>query len=127
MATGKKKSYTPSEALDYLDNLEVSSSDESEDEDDRNLKSAQIFIQPPVNCNDVNSDINSGDENVAYGNASVLSGNQLLGCAVSEMKLTNTKVVRGNDHEQNKTNDNQDLAPELKKENKKSKVKHINK
>ena len=99
MATGKKKSYTPSEALDYLDNLEVSSSDESEDEDDRNLKSAQIFIQPPVNCNDINSDINSGDENVAYGNASVLSGNQLLGCAVSEMKLTNAKEVRGNDDE----------------------------
>ena len=29
MATGKKKSYTLSEALDYLDNLEVTSSDES--------------------------------------------------------------------------------------------------
>ena len=57
MATGKKKSYTLSEALDYLDNLEVSSSDESEDEDNGKLKSAQIFIQPPVNCNDVNSNI----------------------------------------------------------------------
>ena len=52
------------------------------------------------------------------GNASVLSGNQLLGCAVLEMKLTNAKVVRGNDDEQNKTNDNQDLAPELKKKKK---------
>ena len=75
----------------------------------------------------MNSDIDSGDENVAYGDASVLSGNQLLGCAVLEMKLTNAKVVRGNDDEQNKTNDNQDLAPELKKKKKKSKVKHINK
>ena len=121
MATGKKKSYTLSEALDYLDNLEVSSSDESKDEDDRKLKSAQIFIQPPVNCNDMNSDIDSGDENVADGDASVLSGNQLLGCAVLEMKLTNAKVVRGNDDEQNKTNDNQDLAPELKKKKKKIK------
>ena len=45
MATGKKKSYTLSEALEYLDNLEVSSSDESD-------------IQPPVNSNDMNRDIN---------------------------------------------------------------------
>ena len=69
--------------------------------------------------------IDSEDEIVADGDASVLSGNQLLGYAVLEMKLTNAKVVRGNDDEQNKTNDNQDLAPELKK--KKRKVKHINK
>ena len=127
MATGKKKDYTLSEALDYLDNLEVSSSDESKDEDYKKLKSAQIFIQPPVNCNDLNSDIDSGDENVADGDASVLSGNQLLECAVFEMKLTNGKVVRGNDDEQNKTNDNQDLPPEPKQKKKKSKVKHINK
>ena len=51
----------------------------------------------------MNSDIDSGDENVAYGDASVLSGNQLLGCVVLEMKLTNTKVAGGNDNEQNKT------------------------
>ena len=106
MATGKKNSYTLSEALDYFDNLEVSSNDKSEDEDNRKLKSAQIFIQPPVNCNGVNSDIDSADENVADGDASVLSGSQLLGCAILEMKLTNAKVVGGNDDEQNKTNDN---------------------
>ena len=83
-----------------MDNLEAPSSDESEDEDDGKLKSAQIFIQPPVNSNDMNSDIDSGDENVAELEASVLSGNQLLGCAVLEMNLTNAKVVRGNDDEQ---------------------------
>ena len=127
MATGRKKSYTLSEAIDYLDNLEVSSSHESEDEHNRKLESALIFIQLPINCNDMNSDINSGDENVAVGDVSVLSGNQLLGCAVLEMKLTNGEVVRGNDDEQNKPNYNQDLAPELKKKKKKSKVKHINK
>ena len=38
MATEKKNSYTLSEALDYFDNLEVSSSDESEDEDYEKLK-----------------------------------------------------------------------------------------
>ena len=38
MATGKKKSYILSEALDYLDNLEVFPKDESKDHDDRKLK-----------------------------------------------------------------------------------------
>ena len=57
---------------------------------------------------------------------SASTGNQLPGCAVLEMKLTNTKVVGGNDDKQNKTNDNQDLAPELKRKRKKSKVRHIN-
>ena len=75
----------------------------------------------------MNNDIDSGDENVVDRDASVQSGNQLLGCAVLETKLKNAKVVRGNDDEQNKTIDYQDLAPELKKKKKKSKVKHINK
>ena len=115
MATGKSKSYTLSEKFDYLDNLEVSSSYKSEEEDNEKLKSAQIFIQPPVDCNDMNSDVELGDENVTDGDASVLSGNQLLGYAASEMKLTNGKVLRGNCDEQNKTNDNQDRPPEAKK------------
>ena len=79
MATGKKKNYILSKDIDYLHNLEVSSSDETEDEDDEKLKPAQIFIQLPANCNDMNSDIDSGDKNAADGDASVLSGNQLLG------------------------------------------------
>ena len=107
MVTGKKKSYILNEALDYLGNLEVSSSNESKNKDDRKLKSAKDFIQPLLNCNDMNSDL------------SVLSGNQLL-CAVLEINLTNAKVVRGNNDEQNKTNDNHDLAPELKKKKKKN-------
>ena len=49
---------------------------------------------------------------------SASTGNQLPGCAVLEMKLTNTKVVGGNDDKQNKTNDNQELAPELKRKRK---------
>ena len=71
MTTEKKKSYTLSETLGYLDRFKVSSSDESKDEDDEKMKPAQIFIQPYVNCNDRNSDIGSGDKNVAYGNVSV--------------------------------------------------------
>ena len=69
----------------------------------------------------MNSDVELGDQNVTDGDASVLSGNQLLGYAVSEMKLTNGKVVRGNCDEQNKTNDNQDQPPEVKKEKEKIK------
>ena len=65
MATGNKNIYTLNEALDHLENLEVFSSDESENEDDGKLKSAQFLIQPPINYSDINSDIDSGDENVA--------------------------------------------------------------
>ena len=57
MVRRKKKSYTLSEALGYLENLEVPSSDESEDEEAEKLKSAKIFIQSPISCNDMNSDI----------------------------------------------------------------------
>ena len=46
MATGKKKSYTLSEALGHLDNLKVSSSDESEDDDiSANFYSASCKLQ----------------------------------------------------------------------------------
>ena len=56
IATGKKKNYVFSKALSYLDSLEVSSSNESEDEDNEKLKLAQIFIQPSVNYNDMKSE-----------------------------------------------------------------------
>ena len=57
-----------------------------------------------------------------------MSGNELLGCAVLDIKLTNGKIVRRNDDEQNKANDNQDMPPEPKKKKKKKlKIKHINK
>lgn len=57
MVTGKKKNCSLSEALGYLENLEASSSDESEDEEAEKVKSAKIFIQSPISCNDMNSDI----------------------------------------------------------------------
>ena len=65
-------------------------------------------------------------KNVADGDASVFSGNELLGCSVLEIKLTNGQLVRGNGDKQNKTNDNQDVPPEPKKKKKKSKVSRIN-
>ena len=41
-------------------------------------------------------------KNVADGDASVFSGNELLGCSVLEIKLTNGQLVRGNGDKQNK-------------------------
>ena len=106
--TGKKKKYTLSETLDSFDDLEV---------DNKKLKSLQIAIHLPVKSNDMNSDIDSGDENVADGDASFLSGNQLLGCAA--FIILTSQVVRGKDDEKNRTNDNQDLLTEPKKKKKK--------
>ena len=74
------------EAIDYLDNLEVST-DDSDSKDDSNFHSVQNFIQLPVNANNENSDIDSGDENQPTGDTSNLSGNQLVGSAVLEIKL----------------------------------------
>ena len=70
----------------------------------------------------MNSDIDSGNENVADGHVNIFSSNQLLECAVQELKLKNGKVVRSNDDEQSKTNDYQYLPPEPKKKKKNSNV-----
>ena len=42
-----RKCFTLNEAVDYLDNLEVSN-DDSESEVDSNFQSTKIFIQPPI-------------------------------------------------------------------------------
>lgn len=55
------------EAIAYLDHLEVST-DDSDSENDSNFQSAKIFIEPPVNANSKNSDIDCEDENQPNGN-----------------------------------------------------------
>ena len=73
-----RKCFTLNEAVDYLDNLEVSN-DDSESEVDSNFHSTKIFIQPPIaSVNNENSDISSGDEDKLAMDASISSGNQLL-------------------------------------------------
>ena len=57
---------TLNEAIAYLDHLEVST-DDSDSENDSNFQSAKIFIEPPVNVNSKNSDIDCGDENQPNG------------------------------------------------------------
>ena len=69
-----EKTFTLSQALDYLDNLEVSS--DSEEESLGDLQSAEIYVQPPRNSN--RPSVDSGDENTAAADTSNLRGNQLL-------------------------------------------------
>ena len=85
-----EKTFTLSQALDYLDNLEVSSDSEKESLGD--LQSAKIYLQPPLNSNRPSSDVDSGDENTAADTIN-LSGNQLLRSAVLEIKCPSGKVI----------------------------------
>ena len=71
-----EKTFTLSQALNYLDNLEVSS--DSEEEFLGDLQPAKIYLQHPLNSNRPSSDIDSGDEKRAAADASNLTGNQLL-------------------------------------------------
>ena len=86
-----EKTFTLSQALDYLDNLEVSP--DSEEESLNDLQSAKIYLQPPLNPNRPSSDVDSGDANTAAADTSNLSGNQLLGSAVLEIKYPSGKVI----------------------------------
>ena len=64
-----------SQALDYLDNLEVSL--DSEEESLGDLQSAKIYLQLPLSSDRPSSDVDSYDEK-AETDTSNLSGNQLL-------------------------------------------------
>ena len=86
-----EKTFTLSQALDYLDNLEVSP--DSEEESLNDLQSAKIYLQPALNPNRPSSDVDSGDANTAAADTSNLSGNQLLGSTVLEIKYPSGKVI----------------------------------
>ena len=88
-----EETFTLSQALDYLDNLEVSSYSEEESLGDRWF--AKIYLQPPLNSNRPSSDADAGDENTAAAYTSNLSGNQLLSSAVLEIKCPSGKVIVG--------------------------------
>ena len=63
------------EGLQYLEDSKVSDSSEN-DRDIEHQDITKFFIQPPLDSNGNNSDINSGDkEDASIDN---LSGNQLL-------------------------------------------------
>ena len=70
-----KKRMNLAEALQYLEDLEVSDSSEN-DLEIEHQDITKIFIQPPLHSNGNNSDIDSGDEEDA--SVDNLSGNQLL-------------------------------------------------
>ena len=115
-----EKTFTLSQALDYLDNLEVSS--DSEEESLGDLQSAKIYLQPLLNSNRPSSDVDSGDENTAAADTSNLSGNQLLSSAVLEIKCPSGKVIVG------QSEDTATKAPVQKsKGRQKDKSQHVNK
>ena len=115
-----EKTFTFSQTLDYLDNLEVSSDFEEESLGD--LQSAKIYLQPPLNSNRPSSDVDSGDENTAAADTSNLSGNQLLSSAVLEIKCPSGKVIVG------QSEDTATKAPVQKaKRWKKDNSQHVNK
>ena len=86
-----EKTFTLSQALDYLDNLEVNSDSEKESLGD--LKSTKIYLQPPLNSNRPSSDVDFGNENTAAADTSNLSSNQLLSSAVLEIRCPSGKVI----------------------------------
>ena len=88
-----EKTFTLSQALDYLDNLKVSSDSEVESLGD--LQSVKIYLQSPLNSNRPNSDVDSGDENTAATDTSNLSDNQHLSSAVLEIKCPSGKMIVG--------------------------------
>ena len=79
-----QKTFTLSQALDCLGNLEVSS--DSEEESLGDLKSAKIYLEAPLDYNRLSSDVDSGDGNTAAADTSNHSGNQLLSSAALEIK-----------------------------------------
>ena len=64
-----------------------------------------------MNVNNENSNIDSVDENQLTGDASILSGNQLLGSAVSQINTPSSRVIRGDEEElSNKNEKNRQLS-----------------
>ena len=116
-----EKKFTLSQALDCLDNLEVSSDSEEQSLDD--LQSAKIYLQSPLNSNRPNSDVDYSDyENTAAADTSSLSGNRLVSSAVLEIKCPSGKVIVG------QSEDTATEAPVQKaKRRKKGNSQHVNK
>ena len=92
-----EKTFTLSQVLDYLENLEVSS--DSEEKSLGDLQFAEIYLQSPLNSNRPSNDVDSGDENTAAGDTINLGGNQLLSSAVLEIKCSSGKVILGQSEE----------------------------
>ena len=87
------------EALQYLEDLEVSDSSEN----DQDL--TKVFIQPPLDSNGNNSDIDSGDEEDA--SIDNLSGNQLLAptsLVVKDVRKGEIHVEQNIDQEEKEDN-----------------------
>ena len=109
-----EKTFTLSQALDYLETLEVSSGSQEESLGD--LQSVKFYLQHTLISNRPSSDVNSGDENAAATDTSNLSANQLLRYAVLEIKCPSGKVIVGQS-EDTATKASVQKAKKRKKEN----------
>ena len=88
------------EALQYLEYLDISDSSEN-DLQIKHQDITKIFIQPPLDSNGINSDMNSGDEEDA--GIDNLSGNQLLSPAslvVKDLRKGEIHVEQNIDQEE---------------------------
>ena len=115
-----EKTFALSQALDYLDNLEVRS--DSEEEAWGDFQPAKIYLQPSLNSNRPSGDVDFGDENTAPADTSNLSGNPILSSAVLGIKFPSGKVIVG------QSEDTVTKAPVQKaKWRKKDNSQHVNK
>ena len=115
-----EKTFTLSQALNYLDILEVGSDSEKESLGD--LQSARLYLQPPLNSNRPCIDVDFGDENTAAADKSHLSGDQLLSSDVLEIEYPSVKLLVG------KSDNTATKAPVQKaKRRKKDNSKHVKK
>ena len=119
-----EKTFTLSQALDYLDNLEVSS--DSEEKSLGELQSAKIHLQPPLNSNRPSIDADSSDENTAAADTSNLSDNQLVSSAVLEIKCPSGKVIFGQSEDTATKAPVQGIVQKAKRRTKDN-SKHVNK
>ena len=87
-----KRTMNVHDALEYLENLEVSSDDETDDEDNF-VSRGNLFILPPAQVDGRDTDEDSGDEDELIPNN--LNGNQLLANAHVDLNTSNGHVVIG--------------------------------
>ncbi|CAB4061789.1 unnamed protein product [Lepeophtheirus salmonis] len=80
-----RKNLNLDEVLQYLDELS-----DDEDLDVKNQNITKVYIEPPINVNECNRDVDSGDEE--YPSIVSLSGNQLL--APASLVVKGNKLVK---------------------------------
>ena len=111
-----KKLVNVHEALDYLENLDVSSEDDLSDDEDL-MSRRRFVILPPKDDNDRDNDEDSGDENEILQNN--LNRSQLLAGATVDFSTSSGNISLGTGDEEEVAGPSVDVPS---KRNKGSKV-----